>query len=60
VGRGLAFQLVDALGCLPASAVGEQLRTLDRASRRALGRLGVRFGAESIYLEPMLGADSAR
>jgi len=60
VARGLAFQLVDALGCLPSKAAATQLRALDRASRRALGRAGVRFGAESVYLEPMLGADSAR
>ncbi len=60
VGRGLAFQLVDALGCLPIAAAAEQLRTLDRATRRALGRAGVRFGAESLYLEPLLDANSAR
>jgi ATP-dependent RNA helicase SUPV3L1/SUV3 len=60
VGRGLAFQLVDALGCLPAAEAGEQLRLLDHAARRALARAGVRFGAESVYLEPLLGAESAR
>jgi len=60
VGRGLAFQLVDALGCLPVGEAGEQLRALDRPARRALARAGVRFGAESIYLEPLLGADTAR
>ncbi len=60
VARGLAFQLVDALGCLPAPAAAEQVRALDAASRRALGRVGVRFGSESLYLEPLLGADSAR
>jgi ATP-dependent RNA helicase SUPV3L1/SUV3 len=60
VARGLAFQLVDALGCLPALEAGEQLRALDRAGRRALTRAGVRFGVESLYLEPLLGADSVR
>jgi ATP-dependent RNA helicase SUPV3L1/SUV3 len=60
VARGLAFQLVDALGCLPAGQADEQLRALDQASRRALARVGVRFGTESLYLEPLLGADSAR
>jgi ATP-dependent RNA helicase SUPV3L1/SUV3 len=60
VGRGLAFQLVDALGCLPTAEAAAQLQTLDRTSRRALGRAGVRFGAESLYLEPLLGAESAR
>jgi len=60
VARGLAYQLVDALGCLPAEAASEQLRALDRASRRAFGRAGVRFGAESLYVEPLLGAESTR
>jgi ATP-dependent RNA helicase SUPV3L1/SUV3 len=60
VGRGLAFQLVDALGCLPTVEAGDQLRLLDRAARRALARAGVRFGSESLYLEPLLGADSVR
>jgi ATP-dependent RNA helicase SUPV3L1/SUV3 len=60
VGRGLAFQLVDALGCLPAADASAQLRTLDRAARRALARAGVRFGAESVYVESLLGAESVR
>ncbi|HVH80375.1 MAG TPA: helicase-related protein [Stellaceae bacterium] len=60
VTRGLAFQLVDALGCMPAAEAGEQLRALDRASRRALARVGVRFGIETIYMEPLLGAESTR
>jgi ATP-dependent RNA helicase SUPV3L1/SUV3 len=60
VARGLAFQLVDALGCLPAAEAAAQLRTLDRAARRALARAGVRFGAESLYVESLLGAESVR
>jgi ATP-dependent RNA helicase SUPV3L1/SUV3 len=60
VGRGLTYQLVDALGCLRAEEATDQLRTLDRASRRLLARTGVRFGTESIYLEPLLGAQSVR
>jgi ATP-dependent RNA helicase SUPV3L1/SUV3 len=54
--RGLVFQLVDAAGCLPAAAV--QALTLDRQDRSALGRLGVRFGTETIYVEPLLRADA--
>jgi ATP-dependent RNA helicase SUPV3L1/SUV3 len=60
VGRGLAFQLIDALGCLPVAEAGDELRLLDRDERRALARAGVRFGVESVYLEPLLGVDSAR
>src|SRR5207253_7094950 len=40
--------------------VAEAVRALDRQTRRSLGRIGVRFGAESIYVEPLLGAETAR
>jgi ATP-dependent RNA helicase SUPV3L1/SUV3 len=59
-GRGLVFQLVDALGCLPVGAIGEQLAALDPQDRSALTRLGVRFGTESVYLEPLLRSDTMR
>jgi ATP-dependent RNA helicase SUPV3L1/SUV3 len=59
-GRGLIFQLADALGCVPADQVAELLGDLDRASRRALGRAGIRFGTESVYIEPLLHPDSVR
>ncbi|MFD2263296.1 helicase-related protein [Lacibacterium aquatile] len=52
--RGLAFQLHEAFGVLPRSAVGLQLSSLPPADAKALGRLGVRFGIETIYLEPLL------
>jgi len=60
IGRGLVFQLVDALGCLATADVAEAVRALDRQTRRSLGRVGMRFGAESIYAEPLLGAETAR
>ena len=41
IGRGLVFQLVDALGCIPTADVAEALRALDRQTRRSLGRVGV-------------------
>ncbi|MBV9861473.1 MAG: disulfide oxidoreductase [Alphaproteobacteria bacterium] len=59
-GRGLVYQLADALGCVPAEAVAEQVSALDPDSRRALGRVGVRFGTESVYVEPLLRAESVR
>jgi len=52
--RGLAFQLAEALGSLPRRAVAEQLQALDREERRALARLGVGIGAESLYLGVLL------
>jgi ATP-dependent RNA helicase SUPV3L1/SUV3 len=60
VGRGLVFQLIDALGCLPTVRVGGQLGALDPADRTALGRLGLRFGTESVYFEPLLRPDTMR
>ena len=60
VGRGLVYQLVDALGCLPALDVAGQVAALEPADRKALSRLGVRFGTESIYFEPLLRADTMR
>jgi ATP-dependent RNA helicase SUPV3L1/SUV3 len=60
IARGVVFQLTDNLGCLSAADLGTSLGALDRSTRRALGRAGVRFGAESIYLEPLLGAETAR
>ncbi len=60
IGRGLVFQLADALGCLPTSEVCRQLRELDPSDRAALSRLGLRFGVQSVYFQPMLRADSMR
>ncbi len=60
VGRGLVYQLVDALGCLPATNVAGQVDALAPADRKALSRLGLRFGTESIYFEPLLRTDPMR
>jgi ATP-dependent RNA helicase SUPV3L1/SUV3 len=60
VGRGLVYQLVDALGCLPVTKVADQVAALKPAERKALGRLGVRFGTESVYFEPLLHAETMR
>jgi ATP-dependent RNA helicase SUPV3L1/SUV3 len=60
VGRGLVFQLVDSLGCLPTAEIGRRPAALDPPDRAALSRLGVRFGTESVYFEPLLRADAMR
>jgi ATP-dependent RNA helicase SUPV3L1/SUV3 len=52
--RGLVFQLGEALGSLPAAAVAAQRLALDPADRKALARLGVRLGTETVYLEGVL------
>jgi ATP-dependent RNA helicase SUPV3L1/SUV3 len=58
--RGLVFRFVEALGCLPAAEIQDQVRTLDPPTRRLLGRLGLRFGTESVYLTPLLRLDAVR
>jgi ATP-dependent RNA helicase SUPV3L1/SUV3 len=60
IARGIAYQLVGSLGCLAIGDVAAPLKSLDAASRRALARIGVRFGTETIYIEPLLGSESTR
>ena len=60
VGRGLVFQLVGELGCVPRAEVCDQLKALEAPDRIALSRLGLRFGTESIYFEPMQRTDAVR
>jgi ATP-dependent RNA helicase SUPV3L1/SUV3 len=58
--RGLVFELVEALGCVSTAQVATQISGLDAPTRRALARSGVRFGTESVYVEPMLRIDTVR
>jgi ATP-dependent RNA helicase SUPV3L1/SUV3 len=60
IGRGVVYQLVDALGCLPTTGLAGQIAALAPVDRRALSRLGVRFGTESVYIEPLLRAEMMR
>jgi ATP-dependent RNA helicase SUPV3L1/SUV3 len=48
--RGIAFQLVEALGVLERSKVADDLKSLDQASRAILRKHGVRFGAYHVYV----------
>jgi ATP-dependent RNA helicase SUPV3L1/SUV3 len=56
--RGIAFQLVEALGLLPRAALAAQLATLAAGDRRALGRLGVRLGTQSVWLPALAGGEA--
>ncbi len=60
IGRGLAFQLADALGALPAGKVASQVAALTPADRAALSRQGVRFGTETVYVEALLRPEALR
>ena len=52
--RGLLFQLVEALGTLPRGAVADQIAGLSKADRKALGQLGLRLGAASVFFPALL------
>ena len=48
--RGIAYQVVEALGAIPREAVEELIRSLDAPGRAALKALGVRLGFLDVYL----------
>jgi ATP-dependent RNA helicase SUPV3L1/SUV3 len=52
--RGVAFQLVEALGVLERQKVAEEIKGLDQPARASLRKYGVRFGAYHIYLPVLL------
>ena len=52
--RGVAYQLVEALGVLERQRVSEEVKGLDQPARATLRKYGVRFGAYHIYLPALL------
>jgi ATP-dependent RNA helicase SUPV3L1/SUV3 len=54
IGRGIAFQLVEALGVLERAKIAAEMKDLDQPSRAALRKYGVRFGAYHIYFPALL------
>src|SRR6201985_1891892 len=54
IGRGIAFQLVEALGVLERSKIAAEMKDLDQPSRASLRKYGVRFGAYHIYTPALL------
>ena len=52
--RGIAFQLIEALGVLERQRVAEDVKGLDQPSRASLRKYGVRFGAYHIYVPALL------
>lgn len=54
IGRGIAFQLVEALGVVERAKIATEMKDLDQASRAALRKYGVRFGAYHIYVPSLL------
>ncbi len=54
IARGVAFQLVEALGVLERQKVADEVKGLDQPSRATLRKYGVRFGAYHIYMPLLL------
>ena len=54
VGKGLAFQLVEALGLLPRAGVAGFVKNVDQAERAKLRKLGVKFGEQFIYMPALI------
>jgi ATP-dependent RNA helicase SUPV3L1/SUV3 len=54
IARGIAFQLVEALGVLERSKIAAEMKDLDQPSRATLRKYGVRFGAYHIYVPALL------
>ena len=58
--RGLAFQLVEAMGSLPRRSVRSLVADLAESDRRRMRALGVRFGMEAVYLPETIKPRAAR
>ncbi|MTH96915.1 helicase-related protein [Roseibium sp. RKSG952] len=52
--RGVAFQIVEGLGNLERQAISDDIRQLDQDMRASLRKLGVRFGAYTIFVPALL------
>lgn len=55
-GRGLAFRLVEGLGTLAADKAKDLLAAMGEGDRRALTRLGVRYGMHHLHMPALLKA----
>lgn len=54
IARGIAFQLIEALGVLERAKITAEMKDLDQPSRASLRKYGVRFGAYHIFFPALL------
>ncbi|MBV9983718.1 helicase-related protein [Bradyrhizobium sp.] len=54
IARGIAFQLIEALGVIERGRIANELKDLDQPSRATLRKYGVRFGAYHVYFSALL------
>jgi ATP-dependent RNA helicase SUPV3L1/SUV3 len=58
--RGIVFQLLEGLGSVRCDLAKGQITSLDAADKKALSRLGLRFGVHTVYFAPLLRPASQR
>jgi ATP-dependent RNA helicase SUPV3L1/SUV3 len=54
IARGIAFQVVEALGVIDRQRIAAEMKDLDQNARAVLRKYGVRFGAYHIYVPGLL------
>jgi ATP-dependent RNA helicase SUPV3L1/SUV3 len=54
IARGIAFQVVEALGVIDRQRIAAEMKDLDQNARAVLRKYGVRFGAYHIYMPNLL------
>jgi ATP-dependent RNA helicase SUPV3L1/SUV3 len=52
--RGIAFRIVEGLGILERQDAADEIRQLDQDMRAGLRKLGVRFGAYTVFVPALL------
>ncbi len=58
--RGIVFQLSEGLGSVRRDVVEDQLKALDEEQRKALAKLGIRFGLDQVFFPILLKAAPIR
>lgn len=58
--RGLAYQVVEALGAISRKDVEGQVKALSEGDRKALAACNIRFGVDSVYVLNVLKAGPIR
>jgi ATP-dependent RNA helicase SUPV3L1/SUV3 len=54
IARGIAFQIIEALGVLPREQIADEVKSLGQDDRAVLRKHGVRFGAFHIFIPTIL------
>ncbi|MEM8792399.1 MAG: helicase-related protein [Pseudomonadota bacterium] len=54
LGKGVAFQMVEALGIIPRRQIADDIRQLAQEDRALLRKHSMRFGQHNIFMTPLL------